>query len=154
MFRTNGLLLVGTMVSALVLAACGPAGPTPMPLSAIEVPSTVSSFDATFPSTLPWANDGTKVSDGPYQGYKIEGPAYYSFFKANLSQDAFNAFYSTKMTAAGWSQGTVDMYMTKFGDIESGQPWAKDNQVIYLVVYQNPNSHGSSYVLAIYSLTK
>jgi hypothetical protein len=154
MFRARGLLAIVAMVSALVLSACGPAGPTPVPLSAIEVPSAGSSSVTSFVSTLPWANDGTKVSDGPYAGYKIEGPNYYNFFKTDLTPDALNAFYVTKLTAAGWTQGVSDAYLNgKLGVIESGQPWVKGNQVIYLVVYQNPAGK-STYILAIYSLTK
>ena len=47
----------------------------------------------------------------PYQRYKIEGPEYYNFFKTELSNTVLNAFYTTKLTAAGWTAGKLATYL-------------------------------------------
>jgi len=152
MFNIKSLLAALVLASAMALSACGSSGPPPMPFSSIEVPSATGSGGLRVESWLPWSVQGSVVYDGPYKGYKVEGPDYHSFLKSKFSPTELNDFYTSKLTPAGWTAGKATTYLTKAGFFETGQPWVKGNQVIYLATYQAVSP--DSYVLAVYLLTK
>jgi hypothetical protein len=143
------------LVVAVSLSACSSNNITmkDIPLH----PDGDESNSTSFITSLPWPTEEsgqtTKLSDGPYKGYKVEGPNYYMFWKRDLVTTSLDDFYNSKLTEMGWTRGEASMYISQIGSMVVGEPWVKDNQVIFLSGYDNP-MQSSVFILAIYLFTK
>lgn len=113
---------------------------------------------ASWEAELPWPVDKSgetaRLTSGPYEGYKVEGPATYNFWDEKLAQTAMQEYYRDKLTGMGWTKReSPDPYVTRFGIPVVGQTWTKGNQVIFLAVYQS-DPKMASYDLTVYLLTR
>ena len=75
-----------------------------------------------------WNIEQTKVTDGQYRDYTVDGVAYYSCPEGLCS--SINSFYESKLPPSGWKptgvSGTV---------LYTGEGWTRGNQVIYVAVF-------------------
>ncbi len=146
------------MISFILLSSLSACSSNNIKIQDIPVhPNASETNTESFVTNLPWSLEESgqilKVFDGPYKGYKVDGPNYYMFWKRDIEKSPLDEFYNSKLTEMGWTQGESSIYISGLGNMVVGQSWVKDNQVIFLTGYNHP-MQSTVYILAVYLMTK
>jgi hypothetical protein len=141
------------LIILFLLVSCAPK----FSVEDVPVPTDVVSSltDGHYMKAL-WDSKDLKFTEGPYDGYTIDGVAYY-IISEDAPQNTLSDFYQDKLTALDWKSGDVTINIDgKTGTLYTAQPWTKKDRVILLAVYPTSSfmNKGIGNLLIIYLLTK
>lgn len=123
MKRLSSILAIA-IIFGFLLSACG----SGFSLKDIALPTGFSRV-TNQQSMLPlWSIEQSKVTDGPYIGYKVDEQAYYSC-QGEVCASIYS-FYQTRLAPSGWSPITATSTVLYYG-----KGWTKGNQVIYVAFF-------------------